>query len=116
MAAFNSNFMVQKKKTSLPKLYFLSSKRLGLLKFDCTFYISIVILERFVGRFLFFMPSPMSVIASKFIFSYYFLFIFISIYSPSSLDNGGGVILRASDYFDQLLEMPRIAKSTTINY
>ena len=61
-----------KKITSLPKLYFLSSKRLGLLKFDCTCHISIVILERFVGRFLSFMPLPMSVIASKF----YFLIIF----------------------------------------
>ena len=71
-----------------------------LLKFDCTCQVLIVILERSVGRFLSFMPSPMSVIASKFIFFYYFLFIFISIYSTSSLDNGGGVMLKASDYLD----------------
>ena len=106
MAAFNSNFMVQKKPLFRNYIFFLR-KRLGLLKFDCTCHISIVILERSVGRILSFVPSPMCVIASKFLFSYYFLFIFISIYSPSSLDNDGNVILRASDYLDQLSEMPR---------
>ena len=83
-----------KKKPLFRNYIFFLSKRLGLLKFDCTCHVSIVILERSVGRILSFMPSPMSVIASKFLFSYYFLFIFISIYSPSSLDNGGSVKAR----------------------
>ena len=71
MAAFNSNFMVQKKDLSTETIFSFS-----------------------VGRFLFFMPSLVYIMASKFIFFITFLVIFISIYSPSSLDNDGGVRLK----------------------
>ena len=88
MAAFSSNFMVKKNNLSTETIF--------------SFFVKIH------WPFFFFMRSPMSIVASKFtFFLYYFLFISMSIYSPSSPDNGGGVILRASDYLDQLSEMPR---------
>ena len=102
-----------KKKQPLFQNYiFFLRKCLGLLKFDCTCHVSIVILERSVGRILSFIPSPMSVIASKFIFSYYF-FIYFYLWLARQRRRRY-IILRASDYLDQLSEMPRIAKSTTI--
>ena len=72
--------MVQKKKPLYRNYIFFLRKRLGLLKFDCTCHISIVILERSIGHFLSFMPSPMSIVESKFTFFYIIFYLFLSFF------------------------------------
>ena len=97
MAAFSSNFMVKKNNLSTETIF--------------SFFVKIH------WPFLFFMRSPMSIVASKFtFFLYYFLFISMSIYSPSSPATAEALYLGQAITSTSFRRCRDIAKSTTINY
>ena len=117
MAAFSSNFMVQKKKNLSTETMFSFFVNAWVLKFDCTCHISTVILERSIGRFLSFMPSPMSIVASKFTFFYIIFYLFLSLFILLARQTTAEALCLGQAITSTSFRRCRdIAKSTTINY